>query len=435
VEDASGCVSSASSNAILNAQPSTPSVPGIGSITQPDCVTNTGSVVLNGLPASGTWVLTSTPGSLTQTGTGTSTTFTGLTAGTTYTFTVENAAGCVSIASGNVVIDPLPSGPTAPTASVTVQPTCTSPTGTIVVTSPTGSSYEYSIDGSTYQASGTFGSLSPGSYDVTVQDVNTLCVSSPTVLIVDPLPAGPSAPVASITAQPTCLDPFGTIQITSPTGANYEFSINGTPIPIGTYSVSNLDPSQTYGITVTDQTTGCSSSSFDVTINAVPSAAAVNAGPDLMIEAGDTVILTATGVGTIIWENGDVSSTIVSPALTTTYTVTLTDANSCTSTDQVTVTVLDACGEVFIPTAFSPNGDALNSFRIKVENECVVEMSLKVFDRWGEVIFEGIKADDSWDGTFKGKPLDSAVFVYTLDILLSNSSEHQLYSGNLTLIR
>ena len=309
-------------------------------------------------------------------------------------------------------------------------------TGTIVVTSPTGASYTYSVNGTTYQASTTFSSLAPGSYNVTVQDVSTSCVSSPTILVVDPLPAGPAAPVASITSQPTCLDPFGAIQITSPTGTGYQFSVNGTAVPIGTYNLTGLDPSQTYSITVTDQSTACTSSSFDVAIDPVPSAAAVDAGPDQLIEAGDTVILTATGTGTMTWENGDINSTIVAPSSTTTYTVTLIDANSCTSTDQVTVTVLEACGEVFIPTAFSPNGDALNSyFRIKVKQECVVEMSLKVFDRWGEVIFEGVKSEDAWDGTFKGKPLDSQVFVYTLDILLSNSAEHQLFSGNLTLIR
>jgi gliding motility-associated-like protein len=436
VEDASGCVSSASAGAVVNAQPVTPTAPTIGTITQPDCAAPTGSVALSGLPSSGTWTLTATPGATTQTGSGTSATYSGLNPGTTYTFTVTNAAGCVSPPSGNVVVDPLPSVPAVPTASVTVQPTCTLPTGTIVVTSPTGASYTYSLNGTTYQGSTTFSSLAPGSYNVTVQEVTTSCVSAPTILVVDPLPAGPAAPVATITSQPTCLDPFGAIQITSPTGTGYQFSVNGTDVPIGTYNLTGLDPSQTYSISVTDQSTGCTSSSFDVAIDPVPSAVAVNAGPDVLIEAGDTVILTATGTGTMTWENGDINSTIVAPVSTTIYTVTLIDANSCTSTDQVTVTVLEACGEVFIPTAFSPNGDAFNSyFRIKVKQECVVEMSLKVFDRWGEVIFEGVKSEDAWDGTFKGKPLDSQVFVYTLDILLSNSAEHQLFSGNLTLIR
>jgi gliding motility-associated-like protein len=436
VEDASGCVSSASAGAVVNAQPVTPTTPTIGTITQPNCALPTGSVALSGLPSSGTWTLTATPGATAQTGSGTSATYSGLNPGTTYTFTVTNAAGCVSPPSGNVVVDALPSGPAAPTASVMVQPTCTLPTGTIVVTLPTGASYTYSVNGTTYQASTTFSSLSPGSYNVTVQEVSTSCVSAPTVLIVDPLPAGPAAPVATITAQPTCLDPFGAIQITSPSGSGYQFSVNGTAVPIGTFNLTGLDPSQTYSITVTDQSTGCTSSSFDVTIDPVPSGLPVYAGADVYIEAGDTVILTAIGSGTMVWDNGDITSTIVNPLVTTTYNVTLTDVNGCSSTDQVTVIVQVECGEVFIPTAFSPNGDALNSFfRIKVKQECIVEMNLKVFDRWGEVVFEGTKAEDYWDGTFKGKSLDSAVFVYTLDILLSNSDERQRFSGNLTLIR
>jgi len=436
VQDASGCVSTASSNATVNAQPATPTAPVVGTITQPDCASPTGSVALSGLPSSGSWTLTSNPGSLTQNGSGTSATFTGLLPATTYTFTVTNAAGCQSQPSGNVVINALPAGPAAPTASVTVQPTCTLPTGVIVVTAPSGSSYTFSIDGSNYQSSTTFSSLSPGTYNVTVQDVNTSCVSTPTVLVLNPLPTPPAAPVASISAQPTCLNPFGAFQITSPSGSNYQFSVNGNTIPIGTYSLSNLTPDQTYAITVTDQTTGCTSSAFDVTIDPVPSAGPVNAGADVIIQQGDSVVLTASGTGTMVWDNGDTLTTIVNPSTSTTYTVTLTDVNGCTSSDQVAVVIIEACGEVFIPTAFSPNGDALNSaFRIRVKQECVVEMNLKVFDRWGEVVFEGTKADDSWDGTFKGKPLDSAVFVYTLDILLSNSSESQHFNGNLTLIR
>jgi len=89
----------------VNTQPTAPTV---GTITQPTCSTATGSVVLNGLPASGTWTLTRSPGTITSTGTGTSTTISGLTPGT-YTYTVTNAAGCTSIASINVIINSQPS--------------------------------------------------------------------------------------------------------------------------------------------------------------------------------------------------------------------------------------------------------------------------------------------------------------------------------------
>jgi C1A family cysteine protease len=84
-----------------------PATPIIGTIKQPTCALATGSVVLSGFPATGTWTLTRTPGGTTTTGTGTSTTISGLTAGT-YTFTVTNALGCTSPASANVVINAQP---------------------------------------------------------------------------------------------------------------------------------------------------------------------------------------------------------------------------------------------------------------------------------------------------------------------------------------
>jgi uncharacterized repeat protein (TIGR03803 family) len=79
------------------------SPPVVGTITQPSCIVQTGSVVLNGLPASGSWTLTRSPGAITSTGSGTSTTITGLTTGA-YTFTVTNISGNTSAASANVVI-------------------------------------------------------------------------------------------------------------------------------------------------------------------------------------------------------------------------------------------------------------------------------------------------------------------------------------------
>ena len=82
------------------------SPPTVGTITQPNCTTATGSVVLNGLPASGTWTLTrSGTSSQTTTGTGVTTTISGLAAGT-YTFTVT-LSGCPSPSalSANVVIN------------------------------------------------------------------------------------------------------------------------------------------------------------------------------------------------------------------------------------------------------------------------------------------------------------------------------------------
>lgn len=93
-----------------------PSAPSVGTITQPTCTSSTGSVVLNGLPATGNWTLTRTPGGTMTTGTGTSRTITGLPTGT-YTFKVTNASGCISAVSGSVIINAQPSTPPTPTVT------------------------------------------------------------------------------------------------------------------------------------------------------------------------------------------------------------------------------------------------------------------------------------------------------------------------------
>ncbi|WP_371539978.1 PA14 domain-containing protein [Flavobacterium sp. Arc3] len=101
------CTSAASGSFSNAAMLETPERPTVGTITQPDCITPTGTVVLNGLPSSGTWDLykTGVASPIVAGGSGTTYTVTGLTA-TTHTFTIKNSVGCTSIASVNVIINP-----------------------------------------------------------------------------------------------------------------------------------------------------------------------------------------------------------------------------------------------------------------------------------------------------------------------------------------
>ena len=108
VTNVSGCISPASSNVVINAQPTTPAAPTVGVITQPSITQPTGSVVLNGLPATGTWILTRSPGGITTTGTGTNTTVSFLNPGI-YQYTATNSSGCISPVSANVFINGIPS--------------------------------------------------------------------------------------------------------------------------------------------------------------------------------------------------------------------------------------------------------------------------------------------------------------------------------------
>jgi hypothetical protein len=127
-----------------------------------------------------------------------------------------------------------------------------------VITAPTGTNLEYSINGTSYQASLTFSGLTPNSYNVTVRNTATGCVSSPTSLTVNPIPGAPQAPTVGIT-NPTCSAPLtGNITVTNPLGAGFQYSINGINYQINP-QFSGLVPN-TYNVTVTETATGCTSS-------------------------------------------------------------------------------------------------------------------------------------------------------------------------------
>ena len=155
---------------------------------------------------------------------------------------------CVSAATP-LTVNAAPTAPAAPTASVTVQPTCAVPTGTIVITAPTGAGLDYSIDGITYTtATGTFTGVAPGTYNVTVRNAAG-CVSAATSLTVNAAPTAPAAPTASVTVQPTCAVPTGTIVVTAPTGAGLNYSIDGVTYTNTTGTFTGVAPG-TYNVTV-----------------------------------------------------------------------------------------------------------------------------------------------------------------------------------------
>jgi len=102
---------------------------------------------------------------------------------------------------------------------------------------------------------------------------------------------------------------------------------------------------------------------------------------------------------------------VASPEVTTEYTVTVTDGNGCSATDEVLVRVELNCGEVFVPDAFSPNGDGKND-EFKVFGNCIKTINVKIYDRWGNKMFETSDVTESWKGDYKGKELNAGTYVY-----------------------
>jgi gliding motility-associated-like protein len=92
--------------------------------------------------------------------------------------------------------------------------------------------------------------------------------------------------------------------------------------------------------------------------------------------------------------------------------------NGCTSPkSDIEVNVIECCkGSILIPSAFSPNGDGKNDlFRILV-NPGYRIIEFRIYNRWGQVVYEGSKTSDGWDGTFEGKPLDMGTYYYYAQI-------------------
>lgn len=171
-----------------------------------------------------------------------------------------------------------------------------------------------------------------------------------------------------------------------------------------------------------------------ITVNPIPS---TTISDNMTIPYGGTANLTATGGVTYAWSPVTKLSCIncpnptANPDQTTTYTVTITDINGCSSSKEVIITT--DCGDIFVPNFFSPNDDSQNDLEC-IYGYCIESITFAIFDRWGEKVFETNNKQQCWDGKYKGKMLDDAVFAYYLKAILITGAEISK-KGNISLIR
>ena len=207
-----------------------------------------------------------------------------------------------------------------------------------------------------------------------------------------------------------------------------------------------VSPSQntTYVVTVLNQI-GCTFiDSIQINIlSALPNVNAI-ATPDTIV-FGDTSQLSLTlsaNVASIQWQpDSTLSATTISnpvafPRNTRTYFVEVADSQGCRKTDTVTVFVVnEPCAEsnVYIPNAFSPNYDGKNDI-LYVRGNGITNLYFAIYDRWGQKVFESRDIAKGWDGTFKGKKIDPAVFGYYVEGDCE-SREKFFKKGNVTLLR
>jgi gliding motility-associated-like protein len=247
---------------------------------------------------------------------------------------------------------------------------------------------------------------------------------------------------------PLCYEePSGSILVAGTAGTpGYLYSIDGENFqPIGEFI--NLYAGN-YTLYVQD-IKGCIDSLETTLIN--PPELIVDAGPDVTIELGETTDLDATYLpsSTILsllqWNNTgtltcpDCLDPTASPYVTTTYTITIADPFNCLAADSVTVFV-NPVRPVYIPNIFTPNYDGINDNFTAYGGPAAVQIeSMKIFNRWGSLMWEGYGlplGDDSrgWDGTFNGKALNSGVYVYLIEVSFLDGVIFT-YSGDINLVR
>lgn len=159
---------------------------------------------------------------------------------------------------------------------------------------------------------------------------------------------------------------------------------------------------------------------------------------------GEKATLTASNstLSSYSWEpaeyvdNPSSYETEVIPEQTTTFTLTAIDENGCEVQKTITIVVLSTECEppyIFVPRAFSPNGDGVNDV-LYVRGESIDEVQLIVYDRWGEKVFETRNKDVGWDGTHHGKELPPDVYGYYLNVTCIGGETYE-EKGNVTIIR
>ncbi len=300
-------------------------------------------------------------------------------------------------------------------------------------------SYGWSTGQSTPQLTG----LSAGQYEVTVTD-SKACESIASTILEGP-------PPIEIMLETTDLDCSGTdngqISIFASGGvAPFEYRLNENEgsnndifngLSSGDYSIEVIDANNCSGF-------------IEATLSE-PQPVTVELGEYLYIKLGETIDLTADinlplgALDTVIWEGMDSLScpgcpvVEVTPDFTTDYFIEVLAKNGCEASDQTRVYV-DRRRNIYIPNAFSPNGDGDNdAFTAYGGEDAISIRTFLIYDRWGDLVFEGANippgmARLGWNGTVNGQPLDPAVFVYYIEVVFFDGHVEQ-YSGDITLIR
>jgi gliding motility-associated-like protein len=184
---------------------------------------------------------------------------------------------------------------------------------------------------------------------------------------------------------------------------------------------------------------GCKdSATMDVAIRPLPNVIITN-GDSITVPYNTEVNLIATGSQTYSWSpswamsNSNIANPIIQPKESALYYVYGLDSASCAGKDSIWVEV-DKSNPTVMPTAFTPNGDGVNDvfrpWNKKFENF----QEFRVFNRWGQEVFNAKGIDNGWDGTYRGENCDMDTYYYTVRLAYPDGNVKTL-RGEVLLVR
>jgi gliding motility-associated-like protein len=380
----------------------TPAIPTTSS-TAPTCAAD-GSSTISNYNASLTYIFNPTGPTL-----GAGGAISGMVIGTSYTVLASD--GTCSSTSSNSFSNQAQL--VTPTASITGNLTYCVGSNT-VLTASGGSGYLWSNTATTAATT-----VTQGSYSVTVTNAAGCTASaSASVTELSSLNVIISGTLSVCQGQQTTLRATG--------GNTYVWSNGGLAdsITVGT---------GTYRVTASDA--GCTGTASAVVSQF--SNTPLNLGNDITVCEDSIFSISAPNqFVSFQWSNGQSSQSIF-PQSAGEYILTATDVNGCSASDLINVTIRE-CPKFqdynfYIPNAFTPNGDNKNDF-FEYYFAGVKFAEIKVYNRWGEKVFETQDPSQFWDGTFKSDKCVAGVYIYEVNLVKLNN-QRDIIKGSLTLIR
>lgn len=348
-------------------------------------------------------------------------------------FTVQNSVGCVAEIYDTISIYSLPN------PMFEAENACLQQVGTIYSTSVIFIGYEivdwqWEVEPGDYFEGESFEYYfdTAGTYTVTLTATSNLgCVDSITDIIIVPEPVV-AEPIADVT-----ICEGDSVQLNAGGGIYYQwFPDENITDPALADPYVFPENNTTYSVIVSDE---CSSDTVQVIVN-VLSAPELEVGVDTIVYSGHPVQMWATGAVNYLWEpplgltDAEIADPIATPPSTVQYIVTGTDKAGCASVDTALVYVIPSCFHFVDVNAFSPNGDGVNdNFRLITNGDDEL-VSMEIYNRWGQLIFQTDNLINGWDGT-NGLGKQQEIGSYIYKIWTQCDGILQSLSGSVTLLR